>query len=347
MKKHYVIDVIPGDGIGPELMPGAITCLEAIAYHHGFNMEWRTHSWNSERHLIHGSMMPADGLQQLAGGDAIFAGTFGLPGRSRHVEERELLSPIRSAFDQYVDVLPARLLPGMTPQIAGVDHLNAVLVQANLEGTHRTPKRPEQSAVLAWGVGRVARYALQLAEKRSRRLVSATGSDGVLSSTPFWDEVVSQAAEEYPSVAAESVPFDSLAARAILNPETLDVVVASNLYGEEMAALLGAVSGVGHVAPVASINPEGHHPSMFKPCHGPALDIVGQGIANPIGQLWAGAMLLEHLGETEAAICLSASFEEVLSSGTSTPDLGGNSSTQNVTDAVLNQIARAAQPALV
>ena len=348
--RRHVIDVIAGDGIGQEVVPAAIRCLDAVSARHGFGIVWRDHDWGSDRYWSDGRMMPADGLDQLADGDAIFLGAVGAPGVPDHVTLWGLLIPIRRAFLQYVNLRPVRILPGVRSPLADPGGLDVVIVRENVEGEYCEAGgriyagRPEECAIqeavfTRTGIERVARFAAELAADRAGLVVSATKSNGIIHSMPFWDEVVSEVIAGYGGVHIEHVLIDALAARAVLKPGSLDVIVASNLFGDILSDLIAALAGSIGLAPSANLNPDRDHPSMFEPVHGSAPDIVGQGIANPVGQIWAGAMMLDHLGETAAAADLVAAFESVLAEGTRTPDLGGSAGTAEFADAVLGRLA--------
>ncbi len=349
MNRKHVIDVIAGDGIGREVMPAAMRCIDTLAPTYDFKVDWRERDWNSERYLRDGAMMPPNGIEQLADGDAVFLGAVGNPGIPDAATLWGLLIPIRREFMQYINLRPTRLLPGLKPRVSGVEHIDLVVVRENVEGEYSEVGgrvyrgRPEEIAIqeavfTRRGVDRVARFAFDLASRRTGRLVSATKSNGIVHSMPFWDEVVADVAVDYPQVEVEPVLIDALAARAVLRPGSLDVVVASNLFGDILSDLFSAAAGSIGIAPSANLNPGGEFPSLFEPVHGSAPDIAGQGVANPIGQMWAGAMMLEHLGEGPAARALIAAFEKVLASGHATRDLGGTLGTVEFTDAVLEQL---------
>jgi len=354
--RRHLVDVIAGDGIGQEVVPAAIRCLDAAGARHGFEIAWRDHDWGSDRYRAEGAMMPPDGLEQLADSDAIFLGAVGAPGIPDHVTLWGLLIPIRRAFLQYVNLRPVRILPGVRSPLADPGELDVIIVRENVEGEYCEAGgriyagRPEECAIqeavfTRVGIERVARFAAELATKRSGLVVSATKSNGMIHSMTFWDEVVSEVIAGYGDLRLEQVLIDALAARAVLKPGSLDVIVASNLFGDIFSDLIAALAGSIGLAPSANLNPTRDHPSMFEPVHGSAPDIAGQGIANPVGQIWAGAMMLEHLGEAAAAADLVTAFETVLDDGTRTPDLGGTASTAEFTDAVLGWLAPAAVPA--
>jgi tartrate dehydrogenase/decarboxylase/D-malate dehydrogenase len=348
----YTIDVIAGDGIGPEVMPAAMACVDALARNFAFDVAWRDRDWGSDRYRRDGRMMPVDGIEQLATGDAILLGAVGAEDIPDVVTLWGLLIPIRREFDQYVNLRPVRVLPGVTSPLAGVDALDVVVVRENVEGEYSEiggrvyRGRPQEAAIqealfTRSGIRRVTEYAVEQAMARKAHLVSATKSNGIIHTMPFWDEVVAEVVAETPGLTLEKVLIDALAARLVLKPNSVDVIVASNLFGDILSDLAAAVAGSIGVAPSANLNPPRAHPSMFEPVHGSAPDIAGQGIANPVGQMWAAAMMLDHLGQPEAARALTDAFEAALAAGIRTRDLGGTASTTEFTDAVLAHCRRA------
>ena len=347
--REYTIDLIPGDGIGQEVAPAAARAIDAVAKTEGFTVRWRERDWGSERYLKDGAMLPADGLEQMADGDGIFLGAVGHPDIPDHVTLWGLLIPIRREFMQYINLRPMRLLPGISPRVIGAEDLDLVVVRENVEGEYSEvggraySGRPEalaiqQAVFTREGIARVTRYACELAGTRTGRIVSATKSNGIIHSMPFWDEIVAEVAADYPAVEVEPVLIDALAARAVLKPGSLDVVLASNLFGDILSDLTAAIAGSIGVAPSANLNPTREFPSMFEPVHGTAPDIAGKGLANPVGQMWSGAMMLEHLGEEAAARRLTDAFEGALRDGIRTGDLGGTASTADFTDAVIDRL---------
>lgn len=347
--KQFTIDSIPGDGIGNEVMPAAIQCIDLLGQQFGFRVNWREREWNSERYLRDGKMMPSDGIEQLADGDAVFLGAVGTPEIPDDVTLWGLLIPIRREFMQYINLRPAKLMTGVPARVTEASDIDLYVVRENVEGEYsevggrvyrgREEEFAIQEAVFTRkGISRVARYALELAESRRGKVVSATKSNGIIHSMPFWDEVVRDIAEEFPNVEVEPVLIDALAARAVMKPSSFDVVLASNLYGDILSDIFAAVTGSIGVAPSANLNPEREFPSLFEPVHGSAPDIAGKGIANPIGQMWAGAMMLDHLGESTAANKLTAAFEAVLTEGQATPDLGGHLSTGEFLAATMEKL---------
>lgn len=345
----HKIAVIAGDGIGNEVVPAAIECLERIAGIHSLNLDFTYFDWGSEYYGRHGRMMPADGLEQLARHDAIFLGAVGSP----EVPDTEslwgLLIPIRREFQQYINLRPVKTLDGVTSPLAVKEPIDLLMVRENNEGEYSEiggrmyRGLPEESAMQTTvftrlGVLRAAHYAARLAASRRGQLTSATKSNGIVHTMPFWDEVVAETVREYPDVTLTSELVDALAAHLVLKPWTLDVIVASNLLGDILSDLGSAVTGSIGLAPSANLNPEGDYPSLFEPVHGSAPDIAGKGLANPVGQIWSGAMMLEHLGHPEAAAHLQAAFESALRDGYGTRDVGGTSSTSEFTAAVLTAI---------
>jgi tartrate dehydrogenase/decarboxylase/D-malate dehydrogenase len=341
--KRYRIAVIAGDGIGREVMPEGIRVLNAVADRFGFALDYVPYDWSCETYKATGRMMPEDGLDRLRDSDAIFLGAVGYPGVPDHVSLWGLLIPIRQRFDQYVNLRPVRLLPRIVSPLRDKQQgdIDFWVVRENSEGEYsqiggRLRAGTDEELVVQQaiftrrGTNRIMRYAFDLAERIGRRHVtSATKSNGLYHSMPFWDERFAAISAEHPETRADQYHVDILAARFVTNPEWFDVVVASNLFGDILSDLGPGLTGTIAVAPSANINPERTFPSMFEPVHGSAPDIAGQGIANPIGQIWSGAMMLEHLGETEAAAAVLAAIEGTLADPAAglTRDLGGTAST--------------------
>jgi tartrate dehydrogenase/decarboxylase/D-malate dehydrogenase len=296
-------------------------------------------------------MMDADALEQLADADAILLGAVGRPDVPDHVSLWGLLIPIRRHFDQYVSLRPARTLPGIRgPLAADRGAVDLVVVRENTEGEYsevggrfhrgQPGELAVQEAIFTrHGIERVARYAFELARTRRRRLASATKSNGIVHTMPFWDEVVAEVADDYPDVEMTKYHVDALAGLLVLDPSRFDVILGSNLFGDILSDLTAALVGGIGVAPCGNIDPTRTHPSMFEPIHGSAPDIAGRGTANPLGQLWASVLMLEHLGETTAARRLLEALERVMAAGIHTPDLGGRHRTQDVVDAVVASCA--------
>ena len=350
---HYRIASIPGDGIGQEVIPAGIQVAEVLAQRFGFSIEFKHFDWSCQTYLNTGTMMPKEGLEQLQSFDAIFLGAVGWPSVPDHVSLWGLLIPIRRHFDQYVNIRPVRLLKGIESPLAGrgPEDIDFVIVRENCEGEYsesggRMYAGTEQEIVLQesiftrHGTDRILRYAFDLAKKRAGRLTSATKSNGIIHSMPFWDERVKAISSEHPDVEVNQFHIDILTAHFVLHPDWFDVVVGSNLFGDILSDLGPAIAGSIGIAPSANINPQRTYPSMFEPVHGSAPDIAGQGIANPIATIWTLAMMLEHLGESEAAQACEEAMEAVLTAGpeSRTKDLGGTATTASCTEAVIQAL---------
>jgi tartrate dehydrogenase/decarboxylase/D-malate dehydrogenase len=351
--RRHAIAVIPGDGIGREVTPAALEVLEAVGRAHGFELQLTEHPWGCDHFVQTGRMMPADALDTLRAGDAIFLGAVGRPDVPDHVSLWGLLIPIRRAFRQYVNLRPVRLWPGIPSPLRDVTpaDVDMVIVRENNEGEYSEiggrlhqgtdDELAVQEAVFTRrGTDRVMEYACALAATRSGRICSATKSNGIIHTMPFWDERFAHVTAKHPQLESEQVLIDALAAMVVLDPGRFDVIVASNLFGDILSDLAAAVAGSIGIAPSGNLNPERDHPSMFEPVHGSAPDIAGRGIANPIGAIWSGAQMLEHLGEDEAAAALLAAIEQMLAGdGPRTRDLGGNATTADVTAALISSLA--------
>ena len=351
---RYRIALIPGDGIGAEVLPPASALLDAVGARHGLSFTYDTYDWSCERYLAEGAMMPPDGLEQLRHCDAILLGAVGWPGVPDHVSLWGLLIPIRRQFQQYVNLRPVKVLDGVPSPLRAAEpgSVDLVVVRENVEGEYSEiggrlnrgfpdEMAVQQSVFTRPGVTRILEYAYALAEQRGGHLTSATKSNGILHTMPFWDELVAEAAARHPGVRTDSEHIDALAAKLVLHPERFDVIVGSNLFGDILSDLAAAVAGSIGVAPAANLNPEREHPSMFEPVHGSAPDIAGRGIANPLGAIWSASMLLDHLGHPEAgADVLDASFG-TLAAGVRTADLGGRASTEEFTRAALARVGSA------
>jgi tartrate dehydrogenase/decarboxylase / D-malate dehydrogenase len=353
--KRYRIGVIPGDGIGREVVPEGLHVLEAVAARCGFALRAQHFDWSCETYQATGRMMPDDGLDRLRDHDALFLGAVGFPGVPDHVSTWGLLIPIRRSFQQYVNLRPVRLMPGMTPAVRdrGVP-IDFWVVRENSEGEYsqiggRQNQGTEHEIVVQQSVftrratDRIMRFAFDLARRTGKQHVtSATKSNGLYHSMPFWDERFKAIAAEYPDVRADQDHIDILTARFVMTPERFGVVVASNLFGDILSDLGPGVTGTIGIAPSGNINPEREFPSLFEPVHGSAPDIAGRGIANPIGQIWSAAMMLEHLGEADGARMIVAAIEQVLASPDAprTPDLGGRGRTRDLADAIVKALPR-------
>lgn len=349
---RYRIAVIPGDGIGREVIPVGIRILDAVAQRCGFDIGWQNFDWSCERYADRGEMMPADGIEQLADFDAVYLGAVGYPGVPDQVSLWGLLIPIRRRFDQYVNLRPCRMLPGVQSPLAGIaaGDIDYCVVRENTEGEYSSiggrmfagtdrEMVVQETVLTRTGTDRVLRFAFELARSRRGELTSATKSNGIMHTMPYWDERVAEVGSEYPDVRVESYHIDILAAHFVQRPRQFDVVVGSNLFGDILSDLGPATTGSIGVAPSANLNPEKTHPSMFEPVHGSAPDIAGQHVANPVGAVWAGAMMLEHLGQAEAAAAVLAGIECALAGdGPRTPDVGGDASTEAFGDTLLQGV---------
>jgi tartrate dehydrogenase/decarboxylase/D-malate dehydrogenase len=344
------VAVIGGDGIGPEVVGAGMRVLEAAAEgESSLQLSFTGFPWGCEYYLEHGRMMPEDGLETLAGFDAIYLGAVGWPTVPDHVSLWGLLLPIRRGFDQYVNLRPARLLRGVESPLAEPGSLDVTVVRENTEGEYSdsggrmfegTPREivVQESIFTRRGVERIVRYAYEEARRRRGLLVGATKSNGISITMPFFDEVFREVGEGYRDVEASLMHADALAARLVLDPASFDVVVGSNLLGDILSEVTAAVSGAIGIAPSANLNPEGDYPSLFEPIHGSAPDIAGEGVANPSGAIWAGAMLLEHAGYPEAGERVLEALEGTLASGTRTRDLGGSATTEEMTASVIERL---------
>ncbi|HZP92241.1 MAG TPA: tartrate dehydrogenase [Burkholderiales bacterium] len=348
--KELNIALIPGDGIGKEVVPEAVRVLDAVAaLHGGLKLRYESFPWSCEYYRKHGRMMPADGLDRIRPFDAIFLGAVGFPGVPDHVSLWELIAPIRRGFQQYACVRPVKLLSGVQSPLAqrGPADIDFVVVRENNEGEYSnmggriysgTPYEVavQNNVFTRMGTERVIRFAFELARRTGKkRMTSATKSNGINFSMPFWDEVFWQIAKGYPDIEAEQMHIDALCARFVTHPDRFGAVVGSNLFGDILTDLGAAIAGSIGIAASANLNPEREYPSMFEPVHGSAPDIAGKGIANPIGQIWSGALMLDHLGFPDLAQRIVAAMTATLTSGVRTPDLGGSANTRAVTDAVL------------
>ena len=352
MTRTHRIALLPGDGIGADVVAASWPVLQAAAGRFGFALEGTEFPWSCDRYLAHGAMMPADGIATLAAFDAIYLGAVGWPARvPDSVSLHGLLLPIRKAFDLYVNARPHRLLAGVKGPL-GDKAFDILCIRENTEGEYSgaggrvhqgTPDEVavETSIFTRRGVERILRYGFEAARRRRGRLASVTKSNAQKYSMVFWDEVTEALAAEYPDVAVTRFHVDAMAARFVTHPETLDVVVASNLFGDILTDLGAALQGGLGFAASANVNPAGGVPSMFEPVHGSAPDIAGRGIANPLATIWAGALMLEHLGEAEAAAAVIAAMEQVTAAAAVlTPDMGGNATTAAVAGAVIAALGR-------
>jgi tartrate dehydrogenase/decarboxylase/D-malate dehydrogenase len=355
-RQTFYIAVIPGDGIGTEVMPEGVRVLKAAAERFGLDIAFTDHAFASaEYYAEHGQMMPDDWKDRVGGADAIFFGAVGWPETvPDHVSLWGSLIQFRRAFDQYVSLRPARAMPGVPLPLAGrgPGDIDMMIVRENTEGEYSsvggrmfegTDREVviQETVMTRTGVDRILAYAFDLATRRKGHLTSATKSNGISITMPYWDERVAEMARAYPQVKVDKYHIDILTAQFVLHPDWFDVVVASNLFGDILSDLGPACTGTIGIAPSGNINPEGKFPSLFEPVHGSAPDIAGKGIANPIGQIWAGAMMLEHLGADAAAQAIVTAIEEVLADpALRTRDLGGSADTVTCGRAVADAVRR-------
>jgi tartrate dehydrogenase/decarboxylase/D-malate dehydrogenase len=351
--KHYKIAAIPADGIGPEVIAAGLQALEALSRRDGgFELDVTHFDWGSERYKKTGALMPEDGRKQLENFDAIFFGAVGAPDVPDDVTLWGLRLPICQGFDQYANVRPTRILPGISSPLAGVGpgDLDWVIVRENSEGeysghggrAHRGLPEEVGTEVAIFtrvGVTRIMRYAFRLARSRPRKLLTVvTKSNAQRHGMVMWDEIAAEVAKEFPDVTWDKMLVDAMTVRMVKAPKSLDTIVATNLHADILSDLAGALAGSLGVAPTGNIDPERRYPSMFEPIHGSAFDITGKGIANPVATFWTAAQMLEHLGEASAAERLMRAVEKVCADGVLTPDVGGTATTQQVTDAVCEAI---------
>src|SRR3954452_6185149 len=351
--RTFSIAIIPGDGIGVEVIPEGLRVLELLAEQSDgrFRFAFKSFPWGSQYYLETGQMMASDGLAQLQDSDAIYFGAVGWPGVPDHISLWGLRLAICQGFDQYACVRPVRLLPGVQSPLrdASPERIDWVVVRENSEGEYagiggrnlagRGPLREvavQTALFTAEGCERIIRYAFELALRRKRQKVtSVTKSNAQQFAMVLWDDAFDRVRAEFPDVETEQWLVDAMAARFVLRPETLEVVVGSNLFGDILSDLGSAIGGSLSIAASANLDPERRHPSMFEPVHGSALDIAGQGIANPIAAIWTAALMLEHLGLQDEAVQVMRAIEETTAAGIVTPDLGGTAPTRAVGDAVV------------
>lgn len=354
--RHYSIACIPGDGIGREVIAAGRRVLEtAQQLDGGFRLRFEEFPWSCEYYLRHGVMMPNDGLKILADFDAVYLGAVGFPTVPDHISLWGLLLPIRQGFDQYANYRPVKLLPGIRCPLRdkGPEQVDFVCIRENTEGeyagvggrVHVSTDREvaiQTGVFTRHGVERVLRFAFQVAQSRPRKqLVAATKSNAQQYSMVFWDEMLAKVSADYPDVKATKMHVDALAAQFVLRPESLDVVVASNLFGDILTDLGGALQGGLGIPASANLNPEKRYPSMFEPVHGSAPDIAGKGIANPIAAIWAGASMLEFLGERESADRILQAMMAVTAEGrVVTPDLGGKATTDQMAGEIASKLGK-------
>jgi tartrate dehydrogenase/decarboxylase/D-malate dehydrogenase len=354
MARTHRIAVLPGDGIGKETVPESLKVLDAASRRFGFGLELKHYDWSCETYKATGMMMPADGLEQLAQSDSVLLGAVGWPGVPDHVSLWGLLIPIRRGFDQYVNLRPCKLLPGVRTPLANRTEadIDFYVVRENTEGEYSsvggrmfegTDREfvSQQSVFSRVGTDRILKFAFELARTRPKKhLTSATKSNGIIHTMPYWDERFAAIGKSYPDIRTDQYHIDILCAHFVQHPDWFDVVVGSNLFGDILSDLGPAVAGSIGIAASANINPEKKYPSMFEPVHGSAPDIAGRFICNPIGQIWSAALMLEHLGEAGAGKAITDAIEKLLrESGPKTRDMGGQAGTQDVGTAIAQLVA--------
>ena len=351
--RTYKIAAIPADGIGPEVISAGLDVLQALAKRQGdIAFDVTSFDWGSDYYKKHGEMMPSDGAQQLKRFDAIYFGAVGAPDVPDHITLWGLRLPICQGFDQYANVRPTKILPGVASPLrnVGPGDLDWVIVRENSEGeyagcggrAHRgLPEEVgmEVAVFTRVGVTRIMRYAFKLAQSRPRKLLTVvTKSNAQRHGMVMWDEIAAEVAKEFPDVTWDKMLVDAMTVRMTLNPKSLDTIVATNLHADILSDLAGALAGSLGVAPTGNIDPERRFPSMFEPIHGSAFDITGKGVANPVATFWTAVQMLEHLGENAAAARLMRAVENVCAQGILTPDVGGKATTREVTEAVIGAI---------
>ena len=355
MTRKHKIAVLPGDGIGKETVPESLKVLDAAARKFGFDLELTHYDWSCETYKETGEFMPKDGMDQLAKSDSILLGAVGWPGVPDHISLWGLLIPIRRGFDQYANVRPCKLMPGVYTPLANRTEkdIDFYVVRENTEGEYSsvggrmfegTDREfvSQQSILTRKGTDRILKYAFELAMTRDKKHVtSATKSNGIIHTMPYWDERFAEMAKSYPAIRTDQYHIDILCAHFVQHPDWFDVVVGSNLFGDILSDLGPALAGSIGIAASANINPERIFPSMFEPVHGSAPDIAGRYIANPIGQIWSAALMLNHLGENEAGAAIVVAIETLLrEDGPKTRDMGGQAGTQDVGTAISEVVAR-------
>lgn len=347
--KNYNIAVVPGDGIGNEIVPEGFRVIEAVAKKHHFDISSETFDWGAGYYLKNGKFLPDDGLDTLKQFDAVYFGSVGLPAVDDTLPAKDYTFKVRTGFNQYVNYRPVRTYPGVTRPLRTEKHIDFVIVRENTEGEfvqmggQYLPDAAngmgiDTSVFTRKGIERVAHYAFKLARKRRHKLTHITKSNTLINSLTYWDRVVKEVAAQYPDVEHTQMYIDNSTAMFVLKPEMFDVVLTTNLFGDILSDLGGAIMGSLGLGGSGNINPEKEFPSMFEPIHGSAPDIAGQNIANPYGQIWSAAMMLEHLGEVEAANNIMAAIDKTTSEGVLTIDLGGSASTSDVADAVIKNL---------
>ncbi|GGZ73654.1 tartrate dehydrogenase [Algibacter mikhailovii] len=347
--KNYNIAVVPGDGIGNEIVPQGYRVLEAVAEKHGFSISSESFGWGAGYYLENGEFLPEDGLETLKKFDAVYFGSVGLPAVDDTLPAKDYTFKVRTSFNQYVNYRPVRTYPGVTRPLRSEKHIDFVIVRENTEGEfvqmggqylpdEENGMGTDTSVFTRKGIERVAHYAFKLARKRRNKVTHITKSNTLINSLAYWDRVIKEVAQQYPDVEHEQMYIDNSTAMFVLKPEIFDVVLTTNLFGDILSDLGGAIMGSLGLGGSGNVNPEKEFPSMFEPIHGSAPDIAGNNIANPYGQIWSAAIMLEHLGEIEAAQNIMDAIDKSTSEGVLTVDLGGSATTSDVADAVIKNL---------
>ncbi len=343
---NYKIAVVPGDGIGKEIVPEGLRVIEAVAKKHNFSIETEEFGWGAGYYLEHNMFLPEDGLDTLKKFDAVYFGSVGLPAVDDTLPAKDYTFKVRTNFNQYVNYRPVRTYPGVTRPLRSEAPIDFVIVRENTEGefvqvgSQYLPDSEngmgiDSSIFTRKGIERVAHYAFKLARTRRSKVTHITKSNTLINSLAYWDRVIGEVAAQYPDVEHQQMYIDNSTAMFVLKPEQFDVVLTTNLFGDILSDLGGAIMGSLGLGGSGNINPEREFPSMFEPIHGSAPDIAGQNIANPYGQIWSAAIMLEHLGEEEAAQSIMAAIDKTTTQGVLTVDLGGDAKTKDVANAVI------------
>lgn len=351
MGKTYKIAVVNGDGIGAEIVPAGVAVLDATAKKHGFKLEKESFPFGAGYYRDHGKFMSDDALETLKNFDAIYFGAVGLPDIDDTLPAKDFTFKVRTSFKQYVNYRPVKLFPGIDSPLRNktAQDIDFVVVRENNEGEFVQSGKimhPDQAEGMAmdtsiftrFGIERIAHYSFKLARKRSKKVTNVTKSNTLINSLAYWDRVIAEVAAQYPDVAYNKMYIDNASASFVLRPEIFDVILTTNLFGDILSDLGGAIMGSLGLGGSGNINPEKDFPSMFEPIHGSAPDIAGQNIANPIGQIWSAAIMLEHLGEIEAAQDIVNGIEHTTAKGNLTKDLMGSASTSELANSVVNFI---------
>ena len=349
--KTYKIAVVNGDGVGHEIVPAGIRVMDKVAEKYGFKLEYEHFPWGAGYYREHGDFMPENGMEILGAFDAIYFGAVGLPEVDDTLPAMMYTFKVRTGFSQYVNFRPVKLLRGVDSPLRykGHDDIDFIVIRENNEGEfvqNGKILRPESQEGVATdtsmftrkGIERIAHYSFRLAQTRKKKVINVTKSNTLIHSLAFWDMVVAEVAEQYPDIEYSKMYVDNASASFVLRPEIFDVVLTTNMIGDILSDLGGAIMGSLGLGPSGNINPEGDYPSMFEPIHGSAPDIAGKGIANPIGSIWSGGIMLNTLGEKQAAADIQEAIEKALESGIKTIDLGGDAKTSEITDAIINHL---------